>query len=180
MRKRRLAAAAVIPMILGLTLAACGAESDKPGVATANGGAGSGATASPSPVDREEARRKFAQCMREHGVDMPDPEPGGRIKLNTTGVDKKVLADATQACQTLLPNGGELSNLSPDQLEQVRKFAQCMREHGIDMPDPDPDGSLAKIIIGGDIDVNSQAFKDASAACRVFRPGASPSAGAAK
>ena len=178
MRTRRLAATVLIP-ILGLVLVACGKDSKAPGVATVNGG-GPAASASALPADQEEAQRKFAQCMREHGVDVADPEPGGRIKLDGSGIDKKTLADATEACQKLLPNGGELTNLSPEDLEQARKFAQCMRDHGIDMPDPDPNGSIAKILLDGNIDINSQAFKDAVQACQALRPRASASAGATK
>ncbi|MGI5283185.1 hypothetical protein ACQEVF_07615 [Nonomuraea polychroma] len=30
----------------------------------------------------------------------------------------------------------------PEQIEQMRQFAQCMRDNGVDMPDPNPDGTM--------------------------------------
>ncbi len=77
-----------------LLLTAC-SSTDGPSVATAGGGAG--ASASPS-LDKAEANRRFAKCMREHGVEMPDPrfDADGRVwqpvrdlgaVLATTGFD---------------------------------------------------------------------------------------------
>ena len=56
----------------------------------------------------------FARCMREHGIDMPDPGEGGMI-FNVGGpgedgsFDKDTFEAAQEACQDLLPGrlGGE-------------------------------------------------------------------------
>ena len=40
-------------------------------------GTGAGATTPPPSLSPQEKALKFAQCMREHGVDMPDPDPAG-------------------------------------------------------------------------------------------------------
>ena len=62
--KRILLAAVVL-------LAACSSTTG-PSVATAGGGA----TVSASPsLDKAEANRQFAKCMREHGVEVPTPDP---------------------------------------------------------------------------------------------------------
>ncbi|MEV0129111.1 hypothetical protein AB0H83_11725 [Dactylosporangium sp. NPDC050688] len=155
MRHLLLTAAAV------LLLAACSSTTG-PSVATAGGGT---ATASPSQVDKAEANRRFAKCMREHGVEVPDPGPDGNLQMSGD-IDRGKAAAAMSACQQLLPNGGTLSNLSPEQLDQARAFAKCMREHGIDMPDPDPASGIADLLGNGAIDVNSPAFRDAADACK--------------
>src|SRR5690242_12273015 len=88
---------------LALALAGCGAAPADDGIASAGGAtSGGGATAGPSasaPVDRQEAQLKFAQCMREHGVDMPDPGPDGRVRIIGKKGDEASMQKAMQACQ---------------------------------------------------------------------------------
>jgi hypothetical protein len=150
-----------------LLLAACSSAPSGPSVATA--GTATAAPSASAPVDKAEANRQFARCMREHGVDMPDPGPDGNLQFGgSVGGDRNKAVEAASACQQYLPNGGELRNLSPEQLEQARTFAKCMREHGIDMPDPDPATGLSGLLNSG-VDFNSPAFKAAADACRVPR-----------
>jgi hypothetical protein len=154
----------VLFSLLCLALAACSSAPSGPPVATAATGS-TGASPSPS-VDKAEANRQFAKCMREHGVDMPDPGPDGNLQFDgSAGGDRNKAIAAASACQQYLPNGGTLQNLTPQQLEQGRAFAKCMREHGIDMPDPDPNTGLSAILKGG-FDFNSPAFKAATEACQ--------------
>jgi hypothetical protein len=142
--------AAVVPL-LALTLAGCGGHGRKPGVATV-GGTGK---ANPSPtasVDPQTALLNFARCMREHGVDMPDPDSDGKVTIMASGGStsgNKTQVDAAQAaCRQYMPNGGAPPSMSPEELDQLRKFAQCMREHGVQMADPDANnGGLS--IAGG-------------------------------
>jgi hypothetical protein len=51
----------------------------------------------------------YARCMRQHGINIPDPKPGEGIGIDgSTGVnpeDPKYKA-ADQACQQYAPNGG--------------------------------------------------------------------------
>ncbi|HEV7978668.1 hypothetical protein [Amycolatopsis sp.] len=96
----------------------------------------------------EDKMRAFAKCMREHGVDMPDPQagPDGKGMIAVQGaedgknVDMAKMEAAHEACRKLLPNGGEMKPLDPAQLDKMRQDAKCMREHGIDMPDPEQGG----------------------------------------
>jgi hypothetical protein len=130
---------------------------------------GGGKGAKPISPEDKERMLKHARCMREHGVDMPDPGPDGNLQFGgSVGGDRNKAVEAASACQQYLPNGGELRNLSPEQLEQARTFAKCMREHGIDMPDPDPATGLSGLLNSG-VDFNSPAFKAAADACRVPR-----------
>jgi hypothetical protein len=135
-----------LALALMLALAGCGAPAGTDGVATANGTPS--AAASPTArgdLDRE-APVKFAQCMREHGMTWfkdPDPNAGG-LNINIPpGQDKTKVDAAMAACKQFAPNGGEPPKLDPQMLENMRKMAQCMREHGIaNFPDPKPDGSI--------------------------------------
>jgi hypothetical protein len=140
-------------------------------------GTGSGdATAGTADKRAEfrEAAVKFARCMREHGVDMPDPSPGqgGKItmmmKPGSAGAKAK-MDDAQKACQHILASVNP-PELSPEQerefKEKALRFARCMREHGIDIPDPQFEGGgrMTQRMEDG-ADPNSKRFRDAMEAC---------------
>jgi hypothetical protein len=113
----------------------------------------------------EDKMRDFTKCMREHGVDMPEPDAQGHVTIEgrTSGDDADKMMKADEACRTLLPNGGKPKPLSPEDLDKQRKVAKCMREHGIDMPDPDPNNPGMTMSIGGpdtDKDKLDKATKD--------------------
>jgi hypothetical protein len=164
--------------------AACGRSAANNGIASAGG------TRSPSAhptasVDPVEQGREFAQCMRDHGVDMPDPESvqggdgsggGNGIRITATGGPNSNMDAAMQACKDKLPNGGTPPSMSPEQLEQMRQFTQCMRDHGVDMPDPDPNSGGMMINSSGgpnpQLDPNNPTFKAAQDACKDKLPGA--------
>jgi hypothetical protein len=61
-----------------------------------------------------------------------------------------------------------VEKISPEDLEKVRQYARCMREHGIDMPDPGPDGSLTGGAVTGDDGAKLDA---ADKACQSKLPG---------
>jgi len=126
-------------------LAGCGGDDPaKDNVASVSG---TGATPAPSAnaaTSDPEQGRKFAACMRENGVpDFPDPGPDGQFdigRFRDADIDRQKLQSAREACRDLAPNGGVRPQLDAAQQEQLRQFAQCMRDHGVDMPDPDPNG----------------------------------------
>jgi hypothetical protein len=171
--------AVIVPFVLVLGLAAgCAGHSHGPGVATAHGATG-GPSASPTAsVDPEEARRQFAQCMREHGVDVPDPDTdgsggGGPMRIQASAGSGA--EDAVAACQKYLP-AGKFATPDAQQLEQMRQFAKCMRDHGVDVPDPNANGGVTihkGTGSGGDAGVNPDdpAFKAAMQACQDKLPG---------
>lgn len=175
---------------LSLVLVACASEPDD-GVATLAGASSSSPSASPS-VDPEDQLADFAQCMRDHGVeDFPDPQvdENGRITIGGGGGggapeagDLQELQDAMEACRDLLPQDLGPGNVSPEQQAKVQDallhYAQCMREHGIDVPDPDFSGDGGMFRIGGPgMDPNDPDFKAADEACRRFLEEAMPSGG---
>jgi hypothetical protein len=121
-----------------LLLAAC-THNAGPRVASA-----ASPTALPS-ADRaaeEQAIQAYAQCMRQHGVTVNDPHDihppaGGRN-------DPALLAwqAAQDACKPLMPGGTLVDGPGLQEIEQLRTFAACMREHDIPITDPLPNGNM--------------------------------------
>ncbi|GAA3252664.1 hypothetical protein [Nonomuraea helvata] len=134
--------------LLAVLAAGCGSQQKGTGVASVAAGAstrpsaGASATATADP---QEQGRKFAQCMRDHGIPMDDPDPakkGGGLTAIGENADKKKVKDAARACKAYAPFM-DRKNTKPEDVEQLREFAKCMRDNGVDMPDPNPDGTLA-------------------------------------
>lgn len=168
--------------VTAVLLAACADGSADDGVASLSGDQAAGGS-SPSPsVSEEEAAQAFAECMRENGIeDFPDPQigEGGGIQFVAgeagEGVpgagERQELEEAMAACEDLLPEGSGPDSISAEEEAELQdaflQYAQCMRDHGINMPDPDfSDGGVS--IDGGDANPNSEAFQDADEACRHF------------
>ena len=167
----------VLGLLLLLPAAGCGRQTDN-GIATANGKVGVGVSASPLSV--QESARKFSQCMRDNGIaNYPDPKIGADGSTAFTlpeGADPQKVTTATQKCKRYLPNGGQPSKADAQQLAQQRKFAQCMRDHGLpDFPDPGADGAI-KITEGGSsgLNPNDPTFQAAQKACSQFQPSHGP------
>ncbi|GAA0378148.1 hypothetical protein Acor_44170 [Acrocarpospora corrugata] len=156
----RIAALVAIPLFL----AACGSQAPETGIASA-AGATTSATAAPSPTSSGDAL-KFAQCMRENGVDMPDPEPGGnQVMIRQKKGQEAVTEKALKACEQYQPvidakkvDDGKLQ-------DSMMKFAQCMRDNGVDMPDPQVEGGRVKMG-GPGMDPESPTTKKAMEICR--------------
>jgi hypothetical protein len=130
----------VIPLLLcWLALAAaCTKSPDGDGIASVNGSAG--ASASPSAVKDAAA---FARCMRQHGQNVPDPDPNASFTVvPPTGEQLPAWKTAVQACRHFLPGGEAQGGVPSQELEQLRAFAVCMRAHDIEMTDPTSDGDM--------------------------------------
>jgi hypothetical protein len=180
----------VAVLVAALLLAACGSNGDaNDGVASLDGSASGGDSTETSDeeADREEALLEFAECMRDNGIDMPDPQvgEGGGVLFQGPGGGRNNEEDfnaAMEACQDLLPRGGE----APDEQQQAAmqdamlEFAQCMRAEGIDMPDPEfsgDGGGRMRITQGSGADPNSDEFRAAEEKCRPIMEEAARDAG---
>ena len=97
---------------------------------------------------------KLAQCMREHGVNMPDPKEGsdgGLVFEATPGdgtadsgpPDMDKMKTANEACKQYMDNGGEYKPPSPQEQDKLRQQAKCMRDKGYHWPDPKFEGGGA-------------------------------------
>jgi hypothetical protein len=171
----RIRAGLVLGLLFALGVAGCGGRDGGDGVATAGGPASKpSSSAGADSRTTKEAALEFARCMRENGVpNFPDPEvgDGGGLRLELPeGADRQKVDAAQEKCKRYLPNGGEPPKLDPQQLEQVRKMAKCMRENGVPkFPDPGENGGI-KIEGGPGLDPHSPEFKAAEKACEQYRP----------
>ncbi|MEV0596627.1 hypothetical protein [Nonomuraea cavernae] len=160
----------LVAAALALATAACGAQqggADVASVTAASGGPTTGASPT-ATTDPQEQSRKFAQCMRDHGIDMPDPEAGGGlIPPAAKNADMEKVKKAAVACQEFSPVK-ERGRLTPEDLDRMRAFTACMRANGVDLPDPDPDGGFGGRT--GRIKPNDPAFRKAYEACRSTFP----------
>jgi hypothetical protein len=174
MRRTLLALIAALALLSGCA----GDDKTGDGIATAGDGKTS-ASADADDGDIAAQTAKYASCMRENGVDMPDPEvdENGGVKFGGPAaggqpVDREKVQAAQEKCKQYLPNGGEPPKLTTEELDQMRKFSQCMRENGYpDFPDPQPDGGIRIEADGqNDMDRDSQKWKDAHQKCEQYMP----------
>jgi hypothetical protein len=90
----------------------------------------------------QQAQLKFAGCMREQGIDMPDPVTNGGKQVFKVGGDSGISRDkfeqASKACEKYRKDiRPQLTEAEQQEFkEKALAHARCMREHGIDMPDP--------------------------------------------
>jgi hypothetical protein len=152
-----------------VSLAACGGGEEP---------ASSSGTPSKEAQNRK-AMLDFARCMRENGVDMPDPQfEGGRVTMKMGGkpgeMDPQKMQAAEKACakyrEAIKPP--EMSDEeSAEFKQQALAHSRCMRENGIDMPDPtfDENGG-AQMRLGKGLNPESAKFQKAQEACRETQP----------
>jgi len=122
----------------------------------------------------EDALLAFARCMREHGVDLPDPQLSGNGGGQVVAIDPTTPAfrAAEKACEPLLPKFGEMDPAANQAFQdQMLAYAKCMRDHGIDYPDPEFGSGGMASAVELTVDPNSPAFQDAQEACGTNLPG---------
>ena len=162
-------------------VASLGEGASGPTTTAAPGGSSNGSS-NGDEADAQQAMLDFAACMREHGVDMPDPQfdADGKAAIAIGGgpsdLDTAKVNEAQKACDSYLQKVRE--NMPPpdpakveEEKQKLLQFAQCMRDHGIDFPDPQisSDGGGIQVQMGagegGRFDPESPAFKEANEAC---------------
>ena len=144
--------------------------------------------ASPSAsLSPEDAMLAFTTCMREQGIDIADPQTAGgeggpRIAIRKAagaGAGKGFddFQKANDACRHHLANmpQGPMKEMDQETKDALLAFARCMRENGVDMPDPQFENGGGIVRIGGPdekgIDRGSGDFEAAHEACRHHLPG---------
>ncbi len=121
----------------------------------------------------------FARCLRHHGVAEPDPahRPGHAGLTVAIPPSTRANEPALNACTHLL--GGLIAAkqahqaaLAPN-VQALTNYAQCMRNHDIDMLDPNAWGALNLGNVPGitaDFGRYSPQFRAADHACRHLLP----------
>lgn len=167
---------------LVLILAACGGSGTDDEVATLEDTTETTqAPAEEQGNDAEESLLQFAQCMRDNGVpDFPDPQLDSSGNLRPFGrdggpgqleADQDTLEAAFEACSEIVEGLIQDAFRMIDQTEfqdNFLEFAQCMRDKGIDMPDPDFSQGFGPGLgrgLFGDIDPDDPGFQEAAEEC---------------
>jgi hypothetical protein len=163
-------------------VAACGGGGGNAnGVASLGGsGSGSGAHSSGGPSTTASHQNvsqlyaRWAQCMRDHGINIADPVVDDQGQINITvpqGVSMDTFKNADGACTTLhtaaqnAARGGRAPQ-KPDPSRLVN-FSKCMRRHGLpDFPDPSGNGLQIQARPGSDLSPDNPAFQAAQRACQ--------------
>ncbi|MGH9243852.1 MAG: hypothetical protein ACRD29_05965 [Acidimicrobiales bacterium] len=79
----------------------------------------------------------FAECIRDNGIDMPDPGPGkeglgAAFQAVAGDYDDDAVEQAIAACEGLMPQY-ESGEHSGD--DWMLELAECLREQGLDVSD---------------------------------------------
>jgi hypothetical protein len=129
-----------------------------------DGSSGNGASGPADDSEVFDAMVKFAECMREHGIDMPDPERDGEgIRMRAgdeagPGGDRneEEFEAAHEACEHFMEDARKNMPVpSPEEQAEMQDklvaMAECMRARGYDMPDPEvaEDGGVRMRMHGG-------------------------------
>lgn len=168
MTKRHLLPLLLLAAVLALAVAGCGGGDDT-----------SDSVGRSADDKRLDAALQWAGCMRENGANVPDPQidSNGMVRIGPDPEDanrpsEAAMAKASKACDEYLKEmvAGAGQKPSPEQQAEMEgkalEFARCMREHGIEMPDPQIGGEGGGVELTLDADeLNSPAFKRAEKAC---------------
>lgn len=151
------------------------------------------ATATEAPAeefDDEQAILDLVACLRENGIDIPDPQFGPEgpsfadpSVITSIDIGSEAFVDAMAACDEYL--AALQPEIDPaqqaEQIEQQLVLADCMRREGIaDFPDPDPVQGFTLRDMGSfdPFDPDFQAAFSVCAAELGFEPGGPGGAGA--
>lgn len=150
---------AVATSVMAFALTGCGGDDGGSKVPTAaSGGAttASGSSAGDGSGDDVAAyvaaQGEYVKCLRDNGIDAPDPDAKGNIdfgggdNVRALKKDAKFQA-ASEACAkylTAVPESVEKGNqpaLTAAQIKVKQEYATCMQKNGAaDFPDPGADG----------------------------------------
>ena len=126
----------------------------------------------------EEGVLDFAQCMREEGVNFPDPtfDIDGNPQFDNLEIEnEEEFENAFENCEDILRNAlPEQFDLDPEVeaalVDASLEFSQCMRDQGIDFPDPKPGEFGFFAFRDADIDFTSEAVQNAFEICQPENP----------
>ena len=112
-------------------------------------------------VSIEDAQLLLARCLRENGYDITDPKNNESLQsvlrpvfLAADQKGREELFETIQTCaeENDIPLSGTADFENPeevaDTLDTELEFAQCLREKGIEVEDPNAEAPLRSILIG--------------------------------
>jgi hypothetical protein len=171
MTRRPLVVFAVLAVLAG-GLSAC----------SSGGTASAGASPSSSAnVQRAlELGRRLAQCARDHGYpNFPDPVMDGNkivwpVDIGGTNVrDQLSTVSEIPECKAIMDQiqaqNHSSAPITAADLQKLRQFAKCIREHGIpEWPDPKADGTFPISGTPLETEGRSERFMTAVDACKQY------------
>jgi hypothetical protein len=179
----RPAAAAALVLVLSLALAACGGSSTSTSTNASASATGTGASGAGQRGGRFKALR---ECLQKNGIALPQRTPGqgprggggllggGGGPQLPKGVTRAEFEAAVKKCGGLggaRGLGGQSRFNSPAFKQALAQFASCMRDNGVNVPEPNTSGS-GPIFNTKGLNTGSAQFKTAEGKCRSKLPGA--------
>ena len=180
---RRISILLSLILALALVAAACSNDVESSQVAsleadTADTSEEAGSDDVDPLADTEAAMLNFAQCLREQGFEVGDPtvDADGNVQLPPIEFSSEVSGDDPEegmadlnermaSCEEHLDGvvmTGDSDGASGFE-DTLLEYAQCMRENGYDMSDPDLSSGGGMIDLG---DMNDEEFQAADTECR--------------
>ena len=171
-------------LVLALVAAACSDSGDTAEIASLEADSANtsddDSDADVDPVaESEAAMLAFTQCLRDQGIDVDDPTmdadgnmqlPPINIEMPDVVADPDELPDMSEFEDMIAPCEEHLEGVvstfsSADTTEiedMLLAYAECMRDNGVDMPDPDFSSGGGVIDLGA---IGGEDFDAAEAAC---------------
>ena len=154
-----------ILLLIFVLISACSSSDDSQGVISVNNLSSDTTVATiTEEVDQEiispeDAQLLLARCLRENGYDITDPKNDESLRsvlqpvflaADQKGRDELFETIETCAEDNNIPLGGTADFENPEevaeQLDSELEIAQCFREKGIEIEDPNAERSLRSII----------------------------------
>ncbi|WP_406065722.1 hypothetical protein OG462_40095 [Streptomyces sp. NBC_01077] len=137
-------------------------------LATACSGSDTGASKSVSEEGKKADQAfEHRKCLREQGLDVPEPKPGEQgvgLTIGGDGMSKEKMEKAFKACQDKAGGAGFGKEPTQADKDKALAYAKCMRENGFNMPDP-KFGSGAQAAMPIPQGAEKQKFDKAAKAC---------------
>ena len=156
-----------ILLLIFVLISACSSSDDSQGVISVNNLSSDTTVATITEevvqeiISPEDAQLLLARCLRENGYDITDPKNGESLRsvlqpvflaVDQEGRDELFETIETCSEDNNIPLGGRADFENPEevaeQLDSELEIAQCFREKGIEVEDPNAERSLRSIISG--------------------------------
>ena len=131
----------------------------------------------------EEIATDFTECMRSEGFELPDPELNADGSVNVEAIRDNLIADpnfnfqsrktqqSLAECIPLLEGATFAQQPTEEELvefqDNLLQFAECLRENGLDVPDPDfNDGTNGIRTMLAEVDMTDSKVQATIAKCQ--------------
>ena len=160
----------ILLLLILVLISACSSSDDSQGVISTNDLSSDTTVTTVTTIEEEaaeevvsieDAQLLLARCLRENGYDITDPKNDESLQsvlrplfLAADQKGREELFETIQTCadENDIPLGGTADFENPeevaDTLDTELEFAQCLREKGIEVEDPNAERPLRSILIG--------------------------------